>query len=128
MYSFKTGLPINTLLYWIICLYVIVGVTYSLKYFFFMNIYWLFHCYNTYSVTNISSSRPVQRWLFEPNQMSNQLSRFKFEPNQRSSQMLGLTSLPNQSLNQIVLKKFRVQLLGQIFTLWAKNELKVLTF
>ena len=32
-----------------------------------------------------SVGRPVQRWLFQPNQRSNQLSWFKFEPTQSSN-------------------------------------------
>ena len=52
---------------------------------------------------DLSTGRPVQRSLFEPNQRSNQLSWFKFEPNQRSNQIFGVTFhiLPNQRFYQI---------------------------
>ena len=92
----------------------------------------IFSCFLVNLTVGTSGVRPVQSWLFEPNQRSNQLSWFEFEPNQRSnqifeldfnilpnqsfyqiswfklapnqrlSQILGFTFLPNQSLNQIV--------------------------
>jgi hypothetical protein len=63
-----------------------------------------------------------------PNQRFSQISYLKYL-NLSSSQMLGLAILPNQSLKpNSVRNYFQVQLLLQIFTLSAKNEIKVLTF
>ena len=63
---------------------------------------------NFKKVNHISNIRPVQRWLFAPNQRSNQLSCFKFQPNQSSNQLCGLkfNVLPIQRLYQISWFKF----------------------